>query len=301
MVRIGGDTPKPTQKDSIPRARAKREQIHTKHGNVQTTGNIGRGRLNEIERKSWEQRVNPDEMPRPAKKDKPCNGAALYTANPYEYLNNGYPVGAANTADQTAGAKQPGIFESWFNKLINTSGDYPQAVDMSKFKTPEAKEAAIQTTRTVANFMKTDSPMEVGDPNSFADNIIYTMNPKGDGKTVTVDQAMKYFTTVDRDSANPDARNGIKTMVENLADADGNISCEKLQTALKSAVVNGKTDTNNIYAALTNAGLEKSFVGKDGKSYFLRMSPDGNEIKMFLDDNGKIGQEVPFDENNFLV
>ena len=313
MVRIGGDTPKPTKKDSIPRARAKRE--HTVATNVRTNGQIGLGsdNLRRIADNSWNKRTGePDIASRPAPKDKPCcngvdNPMDFYTSLESNLEAGMYAVDSMGTlvkkiAGKTTAAKQPGIFASFFNKLRNTSTDvkYPQAVDMSKFKTPDAKEAAVQTTRTVANLMKTDAPTEVGNPEDFADNVIYVMNPKGDGKTVTVDQAVKYFTTVDRDSANPDAKATIQSIIENLADTDGNIPCDKLKTALKSAVTDKKTSTEKIYAALTNAGLEKSLVGKDGKSYFLRMSPDGNEIKMYRDDNGEIGQEVPFDQSNFL-
>ena len=273
---------------------------HTRTTRTKTTGNIGQGRLPEIEKKSWEQRVNPYEMPRPAQKDT-CNGMCnpmqgntfLDTANGIAYLAGTVADVAAQFAPKTQ-AKQTNPLAKLFGAFTNTNTKYSQAVDMKKVD-PKAAETMTQT---VQGLMKTNQPTEVGDAETFANNLIYSMNPKGDGKTVTVDQAMNYISSLDADYKTEKGQKTLESMLGELKDTDGNISCEKLKKAFMSAVKDGKTDTESFANALANAGFEKSVIGKDGKAYILQLTSTG--IKAYLDDNGKIGQEVPFNQDNFL-
>lgn len=273
---------------------------HTRTTRTKTTGNIGQGRLHEIEQKSWEQRVNPYEMPRTVKKDN-CNGmcnpmqgnAFLDTANGIAYLAGTAADVAAQFAPKTQ-AKPTNPLAKLFGAFTNTNTKYSQAVDMKKVN----PQAAAAMTQTVQGLMKTNQPTEVGDAETFANNLIYSMNPKGDGKTVTVAQAMNYIGTLDADYKTDLGHKALSSMLEQLQDTDGNISCQKLKKAFMSAVKDGKTDTESFAKALANAGCEKSLVGKDGKAYILQLTSTG--IKAYLDDNGKIGQEVPFNQDNFL-
>ncbi len=281
---------------NIPRARAKRE--HTVPTNVKTTGNIGQKRLTQADiDRLHRARTGPDEMPRPAKKDVPSG-----MCNPVDgsYPLAGIDVWAGTAADVATlfapktQAKQTNPLAKLFGAFTNTNTKYSQVVDMKKVD----PQAAAAMTQTVQGLMKTNQPTEVGDAETFANSLIYSMNPKGDGKTVTVAQAMNYIETLDADYKTKDGHEALESMLGELKDSDGNISCEKLKKAFMSAVKDGKTDTESFATALANAGCEKSLVGKDGKAYILQLTTTG--IKAYLDDNGKIGQEVPFNQDNFL-
>ena len=262
-----------------------------------TTG-IPKPDLRKIKR-GWIERTGPDTMPPRAHADnKSCapvqGNSFLNTATGIAYLAETVADVANQFAPKVQNKKQTNPITNFFSSFVNTNTKYNQAVDLKKVD-PKAAEA---TTQTVKGFLATNKPTEVGDAETFANNLIYSMNPKGDGKTVTADQAMKYIEGLNADYQTEAGHEVLKSMIDELKDKDGNISCEKLKSAFMAAVKDGKTDTNSFNEALVNEGLKKAMVGKDGKSYILQMTKNG--IKAYLEKDGKIGEEVPFDQSNFM-
>ena len=184
---------------------------------------------------------------------------------------------------------------NFFNKFKtnNNTQQYRQVVDFSKINPAEAE----ATTKALQTLSSTNAPIVVPNAEAFANNVIYSMNPKGNGKTVTDKQAIDYFIKIDPDFNTEEGKKALETMIEDLKDANGVISCETLQKALKNAVVNGQVGPASIAAALQNAA-NVPIVGIDGKSYHLQIGADG-QIHAFKDNNGVPGEEVPFDANNF--
>lgn len=249
--------------------------------------------------RAWRERTGPDTMPVQARPDTSCapvppRSSFLDTAYGLSYVMETVADVANQFAPKVQKKKQTNPITDFFSSFVNTNTKYNQAVDLKKVD-PKAAEA---TTQTVKGFLATNKPTEVGDAETFANNLIYSMNPKGDGKTVTADQAMKYIEGLNADYQTEAGHEVLKSMIDELKDKDGNISCEKLKSAFMAAVKDGKTDTNSFNMALTNEGLKKAMVGKDGKSYILQMTKNG--IKAYLEKDGKIGEEVPFDQSNFM-